>query len=212
MSYKPYILILNLAFTQVKAQTNTELRSKVLNALRAKSETSELKITESGSEKIGNFKLSLKDLNPQSLEVIAVGTTKSLDADELSKLGINADVLSYSFFNSENAKPNGFAKKFHITHTQVIASSGQLSHFLVYYDKENFYPVKVTYYRRDKKITTIEYSNYKKIKGRVWRAQMITSENHLSNKKTQIEVSKIEINPEVVAPPRIGNQTPAKPI
>lgn len=201
------LLVLSLAASQTKAQTSLEIRTKVLNALRANSEISEVKVTQTGSDKIEKYKFSVQDLNPDTFKLYSLDGSKAFDLAELTKFGLNPEILSYSFFNSEIPKPFGLNKKYHITYTPVVSPSGTLSHFLVYYDKANFYPVKVAYFNGNKKVTTIEYSAYRKIKNKIWRARLITSENHLSQKRTRIEFTKIEINSEGKAVPRIGKQT-----
>jgi hypothetical protein len=137
--------------------------------------------------------------------------SKNFEVSELLKLGLNADILAYAFFNSEIPTPFGIDKKFHITYTAVKTENKSLSHFLVYYDKKNYYPVKVAYFNGSKKITTVEYLDYKKIKNKVWRAQTITAENHLSQVKTRVEFTKTEIN---AAPSKMtmGKDTPANPL
>lgn len=185
-------------FTEVKAQTDKELRAKVLNSLRAKTEYSEIKITQSGSDKVHLLRYTLSDLNPETVQIEDVTTSKPFDIKDLLGLGLNVDILSYSFFNTENPTPFGMDKKFHITYTAVKTSNNSLSHFLVYYDKKSFYPLKVTYFNGNKKVTTIEYLDYKKFRNKVWRAQVITSENHLTQKRTRVEFSKVEINSDPV--------------
>lgn len=207
MQLKQILFLVNLLVVQSKAQTNMELRSKVLNSLRAKTEMADVKVTQSDSDKVQTWRYSLSDLNPESLKIENKAESKNVELGELYKLGINADVLSYSFYNSEIPTPFGMDKKYHITYTAVKTANKDLSHFLVYYDKQNFYPVKVTYFNGNKKITTVEYLNYKKIKNKVWRAQVITSENHLSQKHTRFEITKIEINSDG-SPIRIGKDKP----
>lgn len=208
MSLKKYIFIINIFLTQARAQTNVELRAKVLNALRTSSESAEIKVTHSDSDSADYYKFSFKDLDPQSLQFSELSGDKNKEHSELSKLGINSEILTYSFYNSENSKPFGLDKKFHITYTAVSSASGSLSHFLVYYDKKNFYPIKVTYFNGNKKITTVEYKDYRKLKNKIWRAYSVTSENHLNQKKTYIEFTKIDINPQLKTAPRLGTKAP----
>lgn len=206
MLLKKILFLLNLAFSEAKTQTtNIELRTKVLNALRATSEVSEMKVTRSEAQKPEFYTLTLEDLNPKSLVIYSRRDKKSFPLNELSKWGVNSDILSYSFFNSEVPKAFGFSKKFHITYTPVLTSTGSISHFLVYYDKTNFYPTRVTYYDGNKKITTIEYTEYKKIKNKIWRAHAITSKNHTNQQFVKIEFTKIEISLQPMVP-RLGEK------
>lgn len=211
MLIKKILFMLNLMFLEAKAQTNTELRSKVLNALRAKTEVAEVKITQSDSDKVQMFKYSLSDLNPETLTIKDLTGDKAVEIAEFQKLGLSADVLSYSFFNTEIPTPFGIDKKYHITYTAVKNKNNSLSHFLVYYDKKNFYPVKVTYYNGSKKISTVEYLDYKKMKDKVWRAKVITSENHLSNRRTRIEYTKMDVNSDS-GKSTMGSEVPAAPL
>jgi hypothetical protein len=211
MLIKQLLFLVNLMLCQAKALTNIELRSKVLNALRAKTEVAEVKVTQSDSDKVQTYKYSATDLNPESLIIHDLAGDKSVDILEFQKLGLNADVFAYSFFNSEISTPFGIDKKYHITYTAVKTQNSSLSHFLVYYDKKNFYPVKVAYYNGNKKVSTIEYLDYKKMKNKVWRAQVITSENHLSNKRTKVEYTKLEINSDS-SKPTLGAETQKNPL
>lgn len=187
-------LVLNLIVSESKAQTNQELRSKVLNAVRSKSDVAEIKVTQSDSDKVQIYKYSLNDLNPESLRIQDAEDPNPIEIAEFLKLGLNADVFAYSFFNTEIPTPFGFNKNYHITYTAVKTQNNSLSHFLVYYDKKNFYPVKVAYYNGSKKVSTVEYLEYKKVKNRIWRAHVITSENHINRKRTRVEYTKIEVN------------------
>ncbi len=198
-------------FLEAKAQTNDELRSKVLNALRAKTEVAEIKITHSDSDKVHVFKYSVSDLNPETLRIQDMAGDKPVETIEFQKMGLSADIFAYSFFNTEFPTPFGIDKKYHITYTAVKNQNNSLSHFLVYYDKKNFYPVKVTYYNGSKKISTVEYLDYKKMKDKVWRAKVITSENHLSKRRTRIEYTKMDVNSEP-SKPAIGSESPAAPL
>lgn len=207
---KSYFYLFNLIISEVKAQSQVELRARVLSALKSKTEVVEMKVSQSGMEKTNAFRYSLTESDPKTLEIYDLSSNLRVDFSELSKIGVNSDVLAYSFFISGNAKPFGFSKKYHITYTPVVSESGGLSHFLVYYDKSHFYPTKVVYYNGSKKITTIEYSEYKKIKNKVWRAHMITSENHLNKKLTKIEFAKINID-SVEVPPKLGQQVSPDP-
>lgn len=211
MLIKKFLFLVNLMFCEAKAQTNIELRSKVLNALRTQTENAEVKVTQSDSDKVQVYRYSLSDLNPESLQIQDLNQTRTVEMSELQKMGLNADVLSYSFFNTEIPTPFGIDKKYHITYTAVKTQNNSLSHFLVYYDKKNFYPVKVAYFNGSKKIYTIEYLDYKKFKNKIWRAQVITSENHLSNKRTRLEYTKIEVN-SISAKPTLGAETVNKPL
>lgn len=211
MLIKKILFLFNLMFLEAKAQTNTELRSKVLNALRAKTEVAEVKITHSDSDKVHLFKYSVSDLNPETLRIQDMAGDKPVETSEFQKMGLSADIFAYSFFNTEFPTPFGIDKKYHITYTAVKNQNNSLSHFLVYYDKKNFYPVKVTYYNGSKKISTVEYLDYKKMKDKVWRAKVITSENHLSRKRTRIEYTKMDVNSEP-SKPAIGSEIPAAPL
>tara|TARA_B110001454_G_scaffold16145_2_gene14599 strand:+ start:8743 stop:9378 length:636 start_codon:yes stop_codon:yes gene_type:complete len=211
MLIKKILFLLNLMFSEAKAQTNAELRSKVLNALRAKTEVAEIKVTQSGSDKVQSYRYTVSDLNPASLSIQDLAGSKTVDVSEFQKMGLSAEVLAYSFFNSDIPTPFGMSKAYHITYTAVKTQNNSLSHFLVYYDKKNFYPVKVDYYNGNKKISTIEYLEYKKIKDKVWRAHVITSENHLNNKRTKVEYTKMEINSDSTKP-ALGSETPKNPL
>ncbi len=214
MYFKKFILFVavsvglstQLAFSEEPPLSPAALRTKVLNALRAKTEVNEMTVTLPGSNRPEKYKFSLSDLNPESLLLFEADKNQPVELSNLTRFGINPEILSYSFFNTENPKPFGFDKKFHITYTPVASKTGSLTHFLVYYDKINFYPLKVVYYNGSQKVTTIEYLDYKKFKSKVWRAQRIVSENHLSQKTTRIEFSKIEINPDLKIPPRLGKK------
>lgn len=211
MLIKKLLFLVNLMFSEAKAQTNMELRSKVLNALRAKTEVAEIRVTQSGSDKVQTYKYSVSDLNPESISIQELAGSKPVDIVEFQKMGLNAEVLAYSFFNSEIPTPFGMSKTYEITYTAVKTQNNSLSHFLVYYDKKNFYPVKVDYFNGNKKVSTVEYLEYKKIKNKVWRAHVITSENHLSNKRTKVEYTKMEINPDALKP-SLGAETPKSPL
>lgn len=211
MLIKKLLFLVNLMFCEAKAQTNRELRSKVLNALRAKTEIAEVKVTQSDSDKVQTYKYSVTDLNPESLVIQDLAGAKPVDIVEFQKMGLSPEVFAYSFFNSEIPTPFGMNKTYHITYTAVKTLNNSLSHFLVYYDKKNFYPVKVDYYNGNKKISTIEYLEYKKMKNKVWRAHVITSENHLSNKRTKVEYTKLDINSDSVKP-TLGAETPKSPL
>ncbi|MBL7546183.1 MAG: outer membrane lipoprotein-sorting protein [Bdellovibrionaceae bacterium] len=243
MTFKKILFVTHILFLQAKAQADIELRAKVLNALRTKTEIAEVKISQIGlpisnpssssasspvdaqyssegnsqsnslmdSKPVAFLRYSFTDLNPATLQIQETESGKAVDLGELLKLGINADVLSYSFFNSVNPKPFGINKTYHITYTAVKTDNNSLSHFLVYYDKKNFYPVKVAYYNGSKKVTTIEYLDYKKLKDKVWRAHVITAENHLNQKRIRVEFTKIEINPDP-SKLRIGKGVSANPV
>lgn len=211
MLMKKILFALNLMFLEAKSQTTTELRSKVLNAVRAKTEMAEVKISQSDSDKVQTFKYSLSDLNPDTLRIQDQAGDKAVEISEFQKLGLSADVLAYSFFNTEIPTPFGIDKKYHITYTAVKNQNNSLSHFLVYYDKKNFYPVKVTYYNGSKKVSTVEYLEYKKLKDKVWRAKVITSENHLNKRRTRIEYTKMDVNSEP-SKPAMGSETPVAPL
>lgn len=198
-------------FLEVKAETGTELRSKVLNALRAKTEVAEIKITQSDSDKVRHLKYSVSDLKPETLQIFDIAGDKVVEISEFQKMGVSIDVLAYSFFNTEYPTPFGMNKKYHITYTAVKNQSDSLSHFLVYYDKKNFYPVKVAYYNGNKKVSTVEYLEYKKLKDTIWRANVITSENHINKKRTRIEYTKMDINPDP-SKPTMGSESPVMPI
>ena len=210
MHFKEILFFSNLILTQAKGYTNFELRTKVLDALRAKSEVAEFRINQSEMGLSKKYRLSFQDLKPDTLRIVETSDKKesdenAMDSSELSKFGFNAEILTYAFFNSQVAKPFGFSSKFHITYTPIASSPSGLTHFLVYYDKAGFYPVKVSYYKGDKKMTTIEYKEYKKLKNQVWRAHLLISENHLNQKSTRIEFSNIEINPASLIP-RLGSK------
>lgn len=204
MIFKYSTFFFSLMVIQVKAHAHSDLRSKVLNALHAKSELAEVKVTQSDSKTVQNWKYTLSDLNPETLIIEDIKGSHTVEKNELFKLGINADILSYSFFNTEIPRSFGIDKKYHITYTAVKTAAKDLSHFLVYYDKKNFYPVKVTYFNGNKKIATVEYLDYKKIKNQIWRANVITAENHLSQKRTRLEFTKTEVNPDS-SPIRMGS-------
>lgn len=61
---------MNLALSEVKAQSQVELRAKVLNALRASSEVSEINVNYADGNKVEKFKIYLKDLKIKSGERI----------------------------------------------------------------------------------------------------------------------------------------------
>jgi hypothetical protein len=168
-------------------------------------------VTQVDSVKVQFFKYSISDLNPDSLQIQDLAGSKPVDVTEFQKMGLGADVLAYSFFNSEIPTPFGMSKSFHITYTAVKNKNNSLTHFLVYYDKKNFYPVKVDYYNGNKKISTIEYLEYKKMKNKVWRAHLITSENHLSKKRLKVEYTSLEIT--VDSDKRLlGAESPKNPL
>ncbi len=214
MDFKKCVLFLavsvgfstQLAFSEEPPLSPATLRAKVLNALRAKTEIVEMAVTLAGSANVEKYKISISDLNPESLLLVEASKNQPVELSNLTRFGINPEILSYSFFNTEIPKPFGFDKKFHITYTPVTSKTGSLTHFLVYYDKINFYPLKVVYYNGSQKVTTVEYQDYKKFKNKVWRAQRIVSENHLIQKTTRIEFSKIEINSDLKASPRLGKK------
>ena len=94
---------------------------------------------------------------------------------------------TYKYISDENTEGK---KSFKIERYPTDKKSGYTKQ-VVWYDAEKYIPLKIEFYdRKESKLKTLVYKDYKQYKGKYWRAGIMDMVNHQTGKSTELKFKK----------------------
>jgi uncharacterized protein len=107
---------------------------------------------------------------------------------------ISSEDLSAGMVKTAKVTVSGNNPKFHVLSIQFPKGQTKYTHAYSYLDKKTFVPMMTVYYQGQKKIKTVDFTGYKLVDKKIWRAQEIKVVNHLNNRRTNLKFKSYKVN------------------